>query len=153
MFKVSHAGVLAELVGDASDLDGVSAEISLVNFYLVLESVVTDTATSIDNVLNHGLNAIAVLVEAEHEVTGDGGLLVGGQVLVIVVRNLVHVGQLTEGTKEVISRNSSLTFEESEPKDLSALSFEDAANFGGQVVVHDVFEVDLVQIVSPWVQD
>lgn len=103
LFEVSHTGVLAELVGDASDLDGVSAEISLVNLDLVLKSVVTDTAASVDNVLDHGLNTIAVLVEAEHEVAGDGGLLVGRQVLVIVVGNLVHVSQLTEGTKEVIS--------------------------------------------------
>jgi len=144
---------LAELVGDASDLDGFSSEISLVDLDLVMKSVVTDTAASIDNVLDHGLNAIAVLVKAEHEVAGDGGLLVGRQVLVIVVGNLVHVSQFTEGTKEVVSRNSSLTFEESEPKDLSTLSFEGAAHFGGQVVVHDVFEVNLVQIVSPWVQD
>ena len=94
-----------------------------------------------------------MIIKAEDKVTGDGCILVRGQVLVIELGDLVQVGKLAESSEEVIGRNGGLTLEESEPENLGALSLEDGANFGGQVVVHDVLEVDLVQVISPWVQN
>jgi len=35
---------------------------------------------------------------------------------------------------------------------LRALGLQILAHFSGQVVIHDVLEVDLVEVVSPWVQ-
>ena len=42
-----------------------------------------------------------------------------------------------------------MTLEESKPEDLSTLCLELCANPSGQIVVHDVFEVDFVKVVSP----
>jgi len=76
--KVSHARVLAELVRDTSDFEALEAEISLVDFDLILERVVTDTATSINYLLHDSLNLLAMVIETEHEVASDGGVLVRG---------------------------------------------------------------------------
>lgn len=45
-----------------------------------------------------------------------------------------------------------MALEESEPEDLGALGLEHGANPVGQIVVHDVLEVDLVKIVGPGVE-
>lgn len=76
--KVSHARVLAKLVRDTSDFEALEAEISLVDFDLILERVVTDTATSINYLLHDSLNLLAMVIETEHEVASDGGVLVRG---------------------------------------------------------------------------
>lgn len=76
--KVSHARVLAELVKETSDFEALKAEISLVDFDLILERVVTDTATSINNLLHDSLDLLAMVIETEHEVASDGGVLVRG---------------------------------------------------------------------------
>ena len=76
--KVSHARVLAELVRDTSDFEALEAEISLVDFDLILERVVTDTVTSINNLLHYSLDLLAVVIETEHEVASDGGVLIRG---------------------------------------------------------------------------
>ncbi len=150
--KVSHARVLAELVRDTSDFEALKAEISLVDFDLILERVVTDTATSINYLLHDSLNLLAMVIETEHEVAGDGSVLVRGQVLVIELRDLVEISQLAEGAEEVIGGDGGLAFEECEPENLGTLSLEDVANFGGQIIVHDVLKVNLVQVVGPWVE-
>jgi hypothetical protein len=62
------------------------------------------------------------------------------------------VGNLSEGSKEVISRDSRLTLEETKPEDLSVLNTEVCAYLFGQVIVHNILEVNFVEIVSPWVE-
>ena len=74
-----------------------------VSLDLVLESVVTDTISSIDNILNKRLDLIGVFGQTEDKVAGNGRTLVVGKVLVIEVRNLVQVAELAKGAKEVIS--------------------------------------------------
>ena len=69
------------------------------------------------------------------------------------MRNLVEVGELTKCSKEVVSGDSSLTFEESKPEYLSVLGAKFITNFLGKIVVHDVLEIDLVEIIGPWVQN
>ena len=66
---------------------------------------------------------------------------------------LVDVGELAEGSKEIISRNGCLTLEEGEPEDLSVLSSQVIAYFLSQIVVHNILEVYLIQVVSPWMQN
>ena len=123
-----------------------------VSLDLVLESVVTDTISSIDNILNKRLDLIGVFGQTEDKVAGNGRTLVVGKVLVIEVRNLVQVAEFAEGAKEVISRDGGLALEAGEPEDLGILGSQMLAHFAGQIVVHDVLEIDFVQIIGPWVQ-
>ena len=95
---------------------------------------------------------MGIYIEAEDEVAGDGGILVGGKVRIVELRDFVEVSQLTEGSKEVISGHGSLTLKEGEPEDLSTLGRQALAYLLGQIVVHDVFEVDFVEVVGPWVK-
>ena len=83
----------------------------------------------------------------------DRRLLVGGQVGVVELRDLVQVGKLAQGSKEVIRRNSSLCLEEGKPEDLRVLGFEGSAYLFSEIVVHNVLKVDLVEVVGPWVQN
>lgn len=94
-----------------------------------------------------------MFVQRKHEVVVDGRLLVGSQVRIVELRDLVQVGELTQSTKEVICRNSSLSFEERKPEDLRVLGFEGCANLFSEVVVHNVLKVDLVEVVGPGVQN
>ena len=91
-------------------------------------------------------------LQAEHEIAGDGSVLVGRQVLVVELGDLVHVAQLAEGTEEVIGRDGHLALEERKPEDLGALGLEGLADLVGEIIIHNVFEVDLVEIVGPWVE-
>ena len=91
-------------------------------------------------------------LQAEYEIAGDGSILVGGQVLVVELRDLVHVAQLAEGTEEVIGRDGHLALEECEPEDLGGLGLEGLADLVGEIIIHNVLEVDLIKIVGPWVQ-
>ena len=93
-----------------------------------------------------------MVLQAEHEVAGDGSVLVGGQVLVVELGDLVHVAQLAEGAEEVIGGDGHLALEESKPEDLGALGLEGLADLVGEVIIHNVLEVDLVEIVGPGVQ-
>ena len=141
-----------EASGQGLDFVRAGIKLSSVGLYLVLEGVVTDTGTGINNLLNEDGYLFGVFRKAENEVTCNGGSLVSWQVHVVKLWDLVEVSKLTEGAKEVISRDGSLALEEGEPEDLGVLSTEDGANFAGQIIVHDVLKVDLVEIVSPWVQ-
>lgn len=46
-----------------------------------------------------------------------------------------------------------MTFEESKPEYLSVLSAKFVTNLLGKIVVHDILEIDLVEIIGPWVQN
>ena len=45
-----------------------------------------------------------------------------------------------------------MTLEEREPEDLGVLGAEVVADLLSKVVIHDVFEIDFVKIVGPWVE-
>jgi len=62
------------------------------------------------------------------------------------------VANLTEGAEEVIGTHSSLALEEREPEDLSVNGFKRRTNFTGQIIVHDVFEIDFVEVIGPWMK-
>ena len=124
---------------------GVSAAIGArIGLNLVSERVVAHSLTSVGHLLNHGHDFGGVLVERKHEVVVDGRLLVGGQVRVVELRDLVQVGQLTERAKEVVRRNGGLCLKERKPEDLRVLGFEGSAYLFSEVVVHNVLKVDLV---------
>ena len=93
-----------------------------------------------------------MLGQAENEIAVDGRSLVGWHVLVVKFWDLVHVSELTKGAKEIIGRDGGLALEEGEPEDLNVDEAQTVAHFFGQIVVHDVLEVDFVEIVSPWMQ-
>ena len=80
------------------------------------------------------------------------GLLVLGQVCGVEVRDLVQVSYFVKSVEEVIGTHSSLTLEEGEPEDLGVLSLKAGAYLGGQVVVDNIFEVNFVEVVGPWVE-
>lgn len=142
----------AHAVGETANLHVLGVEFTLVDLNLILEGVVTDRGASIGNLLDHSGDLSRVLSEAEDEVASNGGILVRGHVLIVELRDLVHVSELTEGTEEVIGGDGGLALEESEPEDLGALGLEMSANPLGQIIVHDVLEVDLVKIVGPGVE-
>ena len=103
--------------------------------------------------MNENGDFFGVFTKAEDEIAVNCGLLVGGQVLAVEVGDLVQVGELAEGAKEIVGRDGSLALEEGEPEYLSVLSAQMLAHFAGQVVVHDVLEVNFVEVVRPWVQN
>lgn len=63
------------------------------------------------------------------------------------------MSKFTESTEKVISGNCSLALEEAQPEDLGVLNTEVFTDLFRQIIVHDVLEVHLVEVVSPWVQD
>lgn len=148
----ARVGADNKTTGEATDLKVLNIELTLVDLDLVLEGVVTDAATGISNLLDNLSDLGTVVGKAEDEVAGDGGILVGGKILLIELRDLVDVAELTEGTEEVIGRDGQLALEESKPEDLSALGLELLADLVGEVIVHDIFEVDLIEIVGPRVE-
>ena len=152
--ELVEAGVRVHLQAarEAIDLKVFNIELTLVNFNLVLEGVVTDTGAGISDLLHNLRDLRAVALQAEHEIAGDCSILVGGQVLVVELRDLVHVAQLAEGTEEVIGRDGHLALEERKPENLCALGLEGLADLVGEIIIHNVLEVDLVEIISPWVQ-
>ena len=88
--------------GQGLDLVGSSIKLGSVGLYLVLERVVTDTGASVNDLLDEDSDLLGMLRQAKDEVTSDGGSLVSGQVHLIELGNLVEVGKLPEGAKEVI---------------------------------------------------
>lgn len=153
-----HKVVKARGVGDGDTRGQLLDQIALgverfrVSFHLILQRIVTVAGASVDHLLDEYADLLAVLRQAEDEVAGDGSLLVGGLVHLEELGDLVHVGELSKGAEEVIGRDGGLALEEGEPEDLRVLSLEIFANLAGQVVVHDVLEIDLVEVVGPGVQ-
>lgn len=61
--------------------------------------------------------------------------------------------QLAQCTEKVVCRHRCLTLEKTEPENLGILNPEVFANLSRKIVIHDVLEINLVQIVSPRVED
>lgn len=76
--ELIEAGVAVDshASGEAADLQVLGVEVTLVDFDLVFKGVVTDSAASVDDLLNHGADLGSVLSEAEDEVTSNCGILV-----------------------------------------------------------------------------
>ena len=66
-------------------------EFPSVSLYLVLKGVVTDTGSGIHNLLDKLRDFVGIYIEAEDEVTGDGGILVSGKVRIVELRDFVEV--------------------------------------------------------------
>lgn len=152
--EASKSRVLINLETGGQRLNLVTADIeaSLVGLDLVLEGVVSFTETDSYDILDKCADLFGVLRQTEDVVGVNSGLLVGKQVLLVVFRDLVELAELTDGTKKVVGGDGSLALEESEPEDLGVLAGESLHDLVGEVVVHDVLEVDLVEIVGPGVQ-
>lgn len=110
-----------EAAWEAADFALAEVKFAGVEFNLIAEGVVANSLASIDDLLKQNSDLLGVVIEAEHEVAGDGGLLVLKEVLLIELRDFVHVAELSDGTKEVVGRDGSLALEEREPEDLSVL--------------------------------
>jgi len=128
-------------------------EVSGVSLDLVTEGIVTKREAGINHLLDKSDDLLTVLVQRDHVVSADCGLLVGWEVGIIELWDLVKAGNLTESSKEVISSDCSLTVEEGEPEDLSVLGLKAGHDLISQVVVHDVFEINFVEVISPWVEN
>ena len=141
-----------ETGGQRLNLVTTDIEFTLVGLNLVLKGVVSFTETDSYDILDEGADLFGVLGKTEDVVGVDSGLLVGKQVLLVVLGNLVELAELTDGSEEVISRDGSLALEEREPEDLGVLAGEGLHDLVGEVVVHDVLEINLVEVVGPGVQ-
>jgi hypothetical protein len=70
-----------------------------------------------------------------------------------VVLHLVDLAKLSDGLEELICGACLLWLEEGEPEDLSIKTgAKSGVNLLGQAVVNDVFEVNVVKLVSPWME-
>jgi len=67
--------------------------------------------------------------------------------------DFVDLTELSDGLKEFIRGACFLWFEECQPEDLSIAALELAANVFDQAVVDNVFEINRVKFVSPWVKN
>ena len=77
------------------------------------------------------------------------GFLGGPKVL-----NLVDLTELSDGLKELIGGTCLLWLEERQPEDLGVNTvLESFGNIGAQIVVDDIFEIDVVEFISPWVKN
>lgn len=119
---------------------------------MITEGVVTVRLASIDHVLDQHSNCGCIALNREHLVVLNCGLLVLGQVRSVEIRDLVQVSYFVKCVEEVVSTHSSLTLEEGEPEDLGVLSLKASAYLGGQVVVDNIFEVNFVEVVGPWMK-
>jgi len=148
-------------LGDRIDLVAINRGIKklatgegiVVGLDLVAEGLETFFLTDIANLLDKDADLGSVVNGAHNEVGLDGDLLVLGNVILIEVRDLVDLADFTDGAKEVIARDSLERLEESKPEHLSSLSVKSIADLLSQVVVDNVFEVNLVEIISPRVQN
>lgn len=107
---------------------------------------------SIHHLLNKSHDFVGVLVERDHVVGLLGGILVEDEVGVVVGGDLVEASHLSESAEEVISSDGSLTVEEGEPEDLGILGLQSGHNLLAQVIIHNIFEIDFVEVVGPWVE-
>ena len=130
--------------------NSLDSKVILVSLNLVTESVIAKSESSIDHLLDKNSDLILVLFQRDHVVSIYSDLLVLREVGIIELWDLVEAGNFSESSKEVISCNSCLAVEESKPENLSVLGLKVAHDFLSQVVVHDVFEINLVKIIGPW---
>jgi len=69
------------------------------------------------------------------------------------VANLVDLANFRKSSKKVISWNWGLALEIWKPEGLSFLALKSFNNFRSDVVVDDVFEINQVKIVGPWMEN
>lgn len=119
---------------------------------MITASIVTVSLPSVNNLLDKLNDLLCVCGYRKHKVAVNCSSLVGRQTCSIELWDLVNVGNLSKGSKEVISRDSRLTLEETKPEDLSVLNTEVCAYLFSQVIVHNILEVNFVEIVCPWVE-
>jgi len=77
-------------------------------------------------------------------------LLVSWKVCHIKIWDLVNVSKLSQGAEEIVSGHCSMALEERQPEHLGVLGAEVLADSSCQVIVHDIFEIDLIQVIGPW---
>jgi len=82
------------------------------------------------------------------------GLLKLGLVLSPVVLHLVDFTKLSNSLKEFISRACLLWLEESKPEHLGIeVGAKSCVDVLGKRVVDDVFEVNIIKLISPWMEN
>lgn len=124
-----------------------------VSLDLITESLEAMLLTSIANLLDEDANLGSVVNGTHNKIGLNGNLLVLGNIFGIEVRDLVNLRDFTDCAKEIIARDSLERLEETKPEYLSGLSVKSVADLLGQVVVNDVFKVNLVKIIGPRMQN
>jgi hypothetical protein len=93
-----------------------------------------------------------MLVDRKHVVDLGHHLLKFSKLTGIVILHLIDLAQLAQAFEELISGSAFLTFEERKPEDLGVHVRQSSDDIIDQVVVHNVFEIDGVEFVGPWVK-
>ena len=70
----------------------------------------------------------------------------------IEIWNLVQICDFIKSIEEVISTHSSLTLKEGKPEDLGVLGLKAGHDFGSEVVVNNIFEINFVKVIGPWME-
>ena len=108
---------------------------------------------AIAELLNDAGDEFGITVDAEDEISASHHGLIFTLILGVEVLDLVHLAELSEDLKELISSTSLLRLEERKPENLNFRLGELSLNFAGEAIINDIFEIDRVKLISPWVQD
>lgn len=95
---------------------------------------------------------MSVIDDRENVVIFGGSLLVSRKVSFVLATALGNFPCFTKGLEEIVSGDRSLALEVGEPEDAGMEGAEATNHLVGDVVVDDVFEINLVQVVSPGVK-
>lgn len=130
-------------------------KLCLVQLQLMLQSAVTVLVHGLANEVTDQLDDnLGVIVNADDVIVLNHKVLPLAHVLCSVGLNLVNFCQLSEILNELISSACFLRLEKAEPEDLGVdTRAQLLADLFGQIVVHDVLEIDRVELVGPWVQN
>lgn len=130
-------------------------EVGLIELELVLKGAVANLVQGfVDEVRNDFFDDLWGLIDA-YDMVGlmhdqfVTGLLGGPEVL-----DLVDLTELSDGLEELIGSTSLLWLEEGKPEDLGVNAvFKGLDNITAQIVVDDIFEIDVIEFVSPWMKN
>jgi len=134
-------------------VDG-SIKLGLVKLDLVSKAAVTGLVERfLNEFINDGADNSSMLVNADNVTVIDHELLVcllfGGPEAL----KLVDLAELSDHLEEFIGGTGFLWLEEREPEHDSVGVSELGDNFGGQIVVDNVFEINGIKLISPWVKN
>ena len=140
-----------EALGQSAEQLSAREVISVV-FDLVLEGAEASRGASLDYLLDHATDELVVVLEREHEVTFHGVSLEFWQELLVKLGHSVDLADLADRCEEVIGGACRLALEVGKPEGPRGFVRQRVANPRGEVIVDDVFEVDLIEVVGPRVQ-
>lgn len=134
-------------------IDG-TLEVGLIELELMLERAVANLVQGlVYEILNDLFNDLWAIINADNMVGLMHNQFVTGFLGGPEVLNFVDFAELSDGLEELIGSTCLLWLEERQPEDLGFNTLKRFANITAQIVVDDIFEIDVVEFISPWVKN